>query len=459
MTLLAVDDDETQIELIRSVISSLDYPPVEYLSATNVKEALSVVAGSVVDLVLTDLHLPDGSGFDVLTGVKALSPAIAVVVMTAFADTREAVSLLKGGADDYLIKPTGREGIERIVVRVNERMALQHEALLPPDEGPAASPAVAGIIYRSESMAAVLSMASRAANSSATVLLSGESGTGKELVARFIHERSGRKGSFVAVSISALPESLVESELFGHLRGSFTGATMDRVGRFEEAEGGTLFLDEIGEISPLLQVKLLRTIQFGQIERVGENRTRKLDVRIVVATNKNLARMVEENRFRRDLYFRLNVIEISLPPLRERKEDIRLLVDYFIERFSERNRKAVKGITREALDLLHKRGFPGNIRELENAIERAVVLCRGEFIRIADLPPGPVEDGTGVPQAPAATSYHEAMRDFENKLIQGALGRNGGNQSAAARELGISERHLRSCLHRLQNPSPPPALD
>jgi len=451
MTLLAVDDDETQIELIRSIITAMDYPVVEYLDATNVADALGIVSKNVVDLVLTDLRLPDGTGFDVLTGIKALSPAIAVAVMTAYADTNEAVSLLKGGADDYLIKPTRRGDIERIIIRVNERMALQHEALLPPEGSSVASPAASGIVYSSETMAGVLSMASRAATSSATVLLSGESGTGKELVARFIHERSGRKGPFVAVSISALPETLVESEIFGHSKGSFTGASGDRMGRFEEADGGTLFLDEIGEISPLLQVKLLRVIQFGQIERVGENRTRSLDVRIVAATSKNLARMVEEHHFRRDLYYRLNVIEIGLPPLRERKEDIRYLVDHFIAVFGEHYGKTVSGITREAFDVLSKRPFPGNIRELENAIERAVVLCRGDFIRTVDLPADLAEDRQSEkPDLIAAkTDYRTAMHDFESRLIHEALNRNGGNQSAAARELGITERHLRSCLQRL----------
>jgi len=451
MTLLAIDDDETQIELLRTVCSALDYPPIEFLSAPGVKAGLRIASESVVDLVLCDLRMPDGSGFDLLAGVKALNPTIAVVVMTAYVDASEAVSLLKGGADDYLVKPTRREDIERIVVRVNERTALQREALLPPIEGPASSPAAAGIIYRSEAMAAALSLAARAATSRATVLLSGESGTGKELVARFIHERSARKGSFVAVNVSALPETLAESELFGHSRGSFTGASSDRAGRFEEAEGGTLFLDEIGEISAPLQVKLLRALQFGQIERVGENATRKLDVRIVAATNKELSRMVESGTFRRDLYHRLNVIEIRIPPLRERKEDIRLLVDYFIARFSERNGKRLSGATREAMDALMKRPFPGNVRELENCIERAVVLCRGEFIRAEDLPPeGPPEQvcaDSGLPGP--GTDYETAMRLFEKSLVLGALERAKGNQSAAARELGISERHFRSCLKRI----------
>ena len=451
MTLLAIDDDETQTEKLRILCAALEYPPVEYLSASGAAEGLEIARRNVVDLVLSDYRLPDGSGLDVLRGVKAMNPMITVAVMTAYADTCEAVELLKGGADDYLIKPTRREDIERLLLRVNERAALLHEALLPPIEGPTASPGANGIIYRSRVMAEAMSMAARAASSAATVLLSGESGTGKELVARFIHDRSARSGPFVAVNISALPESLAESELFGHSRGAFTGAGGDRMGRFEEAEGGTLFLDEIGEISPVIQVKLLRALQFGQIERVGENVVRKLDVRIVAATNRDLAELVERGQFRRDLYYRLNVIEIRLPALRERKEDIRLLVDHFISRFSERDGKVVRGLSREAFDSLVKRPFPGNVRELENYIERAVVLCRGELIRTEDLPAQ--DEGEPRPayasEGDLASGYESAMRDFERSLIARALERSHGNQSAAARELGISERHLRSCLKRL----------
>jgi DNA-binding NtrC family response regulator len=446
MTLLVIDDDETQIEKIRIICSALDYPSVAFLSATGVSDGLRIAAGEVVDLVLSDLRLLDGSGFDVLRGIKAMNPMIAVAMMTAYADTGEAVQLLKSGADDYLIKPTRKEDIERLLIRVNEKIALIHEALLPPSEGPTASPASSGIIYRSEVMARMMSMAARAAASAATVLITGESGTGKELVARFIHDRSSRSGAFVAVNISALSESLAESELFGHSRGAFTGAAVDRMGRFEEADAGTLFLDEIGETSPPLQVKLLRAIQFGQIERVGENVVRNLDVRIVAATNRKLSDLVAAGEFRSDLFYRLNVIVIDLPPLRERKDDIRILVDHFIKRYCERDRKTMRGITREALDNLVKRPFPGNVRELENIIERAVVLCRGDTIRLEDLPPS-------MESAPASVGdgdYERRMADFETELLESAIAGAKGNKSAAARALGITERHLRSRLERLR---------
>ena len=454
MTLLAIDDDPTQIELIRAVCGALDYPRVEFLEAADLGRGLSLAAERVVDLVLTDHRLPDGTAFDLLAGVKALNPLIPVAVMTAYDDAREAVALLKSGADDYLVKPTRREDLERLVLRVNERSLLVHEAFLPPAGGPFATPEAAGIAYRGETMARMMSVAARAAESSATVLVTGESGTGKELVARFIHERSGRKGPFVAVNISALPESLAESELFGHSKGAFTGAASDRAGRFEEANGGTLFLDEIGEISAPLQVKLLRAIQFGLVERVGENSSRPADARIVAATNRDLSSLVAKGSFRRDLYYRLNVIQIRLPPLRERKEDIKLLVERFIARFSARQGRKVVGITREALDLLMKRDFPGNVRELENLIERAVVLCRGELVRTEDIPAAEIEaEPPGAcAEDLAEAGYESAMRSFEGRLLERALDRAGGNKSAAARELGITERHLRSRLEHLGRP-------
>jgi len=451
MTLLAIDDDMTQIALIRAICEALGYPEVDLLEAEDMRGGLKLAAENVVDLVLTDLRLPDGTGFDILAGVKALNPLIPVAVMTAFDDAREAVALLKAGADDYLVKPTRKEDIERLVLRVNEKSTLMREALLPPAEGPAASPAAAGIAYRSNVMARMMSVAARAAESSATVLITGESGTGKELVARFIHDRSGRTGPFVAVNISALPESLAESELFGHRKGAFTGADSDRAGRFEEANGGTLFLDEIGEISAMLQVKLLRAIQFGLIERIGENASRRADARIVAATNRDLPALVTKGSFRRDLFYRLNVIEIKLPPLRERKEDIMLLVERFITRFRERHGKQVQGITREALDLLSKRSFPGNVRELENMIERAVVLCRGDLIRTEDLPPEAFDaEGSPIEQGEAnEAGYEDAMRSFERRMVERALEKASGNKSAAARALGMTERHLRSRIEHL----------
>lgn len=443
MTILAIDDDPTQIERLRLLCATMEYPEIEFLSAETVAGGLSSIYEKVIDLVLTDLRLPDGSGIDVLTRTKLLNPLIPVVVMTAYSDPKEAVSILKNGADDYLVKPTDPADIQKLILRIHEKNLLVRESFLPPSRDAVTAPVMSGIIYRSDSMARVMRTAARCADSDATVLVSGESGTGKELAARFIHDRGRRKSKpFVAVNISALPESIAESELFGHRRGAFTGAEADRVGRFEEASGGTLFIDEIGEVSLSLQVKLLRAIQFGVIERIGENKPRTLDVRIIAATNRDLGALVSEGKFRKDLFYRLNVIGLFIPPLRARKEDIGPLIDHFIERFNERNSREVTGLSREAMDRLMKHSFPGNVRELENIIERAVVLCAGNLILERDLP---TLDAGG-----EAVGYEEIMNRFERKLLADAIKAAGGNKSAAARNLCISERHLRSRLERLQ---------
>ncbi|MFA6508751.1 MAG: sigma-54 dependent transcriptional regulator [Treponemataceae bacterium] len=443
MTVLAIDDDPAQLARLRLLCEAMQYPQIEFLSAETVASGLAIIWDKVIDLVLTDLHLPDGSGLDVLTRTKALNPLIPIVIMTAYSDPKEAVNLLKEGADDYLVKPMDPEDVERLILRIHEKNVLIRESFLPPSREAVAAPAVAGIIYRGAAMAGVMSVAARCADSGATVLLSGESGTGKELVARFIHERGSRREKpFIAVNISALPESMAESELFGHRRGAFTGADSDRVGRFEEADGGTLFIDEIGDITATLQVKLLRAIQFGVIERVGENTPRKLNVRIIAATNRSLADLVDEGKFRKDLYYRINVIDIGLPSLRSRKEDIAPLIDHFIAHFNTRNARHVRGLTREAMDTLMKHSFPGNVRELENIIERAVVLCSGDLILERDLP-SLNTDGE------ISMDYELTMKRFERKILDDALLVVGGNKSAAARNLGITERHLRSRLERL----------
>lgn len=449
MSVLAIDDDAAQLERLRVFFGRMEYPPVDYRAVETASEGMEILRSDVVDLVLTDLRLGDSSGLEVLARSKALNPLVPVVVMTAFSDAREAVEILKGGADDYLIKPTSYAEIEKVLLRVHEKNLLVREAFLPPSEGPAASPATAGIIYRGAAMANVLRLAARCADSDATVLLNGESGTGKELVARFIHDRSPRRdGPFVPVNISALAVALAESELFGHKRGAFTGASSDRVGRFEEADGGTLFIDEVGDVDPSVQVKLLRAVQFGIVERVGENQPRQLDVRIVCATHRDLPRLVAEGRFRTDLYYRLNVISVDLPPLRARKEDIPVLAEAFVARYNERYGRSVRGFTREAMARLMKHSFPGNVRELENIVERAVVLCPSEYIRERDLP-HLAEAGLEAVGDEGRPGFEEAVARYERRLIEEALRAAGGNKSAAARSLGITERHLRSRLARL----------
>ncbi|MCA1950880.1 MAG: sigma-54 dependent transcriptional regulator [Treponema sp.] len=446
MTILAIDDDPAQLERLALIFKHIQYPPVEYLTAETKQEGLQLAHDQVIDLVFTDLRLPDGDGIEVLNAIKQMNPMIPVVVMTAFSDAREAVEILKQGADDYLVKPTNAEEIEKMVLRIYEKGVLIREAFLPPAEGKESSPASAGIIYQGNKMAQVMQTAARCAESDATIVVCGESGTGKELVARFIHERSLRKNQpFVAVNISALAESLAESELFGHKKGAFTGADTDRIGRFEMANGGTLFIDEIGDIPVAIQVKLLRAIQFGTIERLGENTPRQLNVRIIAATNRNLSALVEQGVFRKDLYYRINVITLELPPLRHRKEDIPVLVEHFINKFNERNHRNVRGLSREAMNALMHHDFPGNVRELENIIERAVVLCRGDIILERDLPPL----NKNAPWQMVEKPYEQQMAEFERSLIEKALNDTKGNKSAAARALGITERHLRSRLERL----------
>ncbi len=447
MTIVAIDDDPVQLERLSLICKHISYPSIEYYAAENIDDGIQLVKEKVVDLVITDLRLPEGSGIDVLREVKRLNPLISVVIMTAYSDVQEAVEILKEGADDYLVKPLRQDALEKLVLRINEKNILIRESFLPPVEIKESYPVVAGIVYTSSKMATVMQIAARSAESDAIVVVSGESGTGKELIARFIHEQSLRRtGPFVAVNISALAESLAESELFGHRRGAFTGADIDRIGRFELAHGGTLFIDEVGDISLNLQAKLLRAIQFGIIERVGENTPSQLDVRIIAATNRNLETLVLEGRFRKDLFYRINVITIEIPPLRERKEDIPALVDHFIKIFNQKNHRNVQRISREAMNRLLQYDFPGNVRELENIIERAVVLCRGDVILERDLPAFTKE---AVLQQHANLSYKETMVQFERSLIEKALQEFKGNKSAAARSLGITERHLRSRLERL----------
>jgi DNA-binding NtrC family response regulator len=453
LNVLIIDDDPTQVALLEAICGSQDYPTVSSRSAATGREGLSLLAGSQVDLVLTDYRLPDMNGLDVLGEVKAVNPLVSVVIMTAFENAREAVAILKAGADDYLIKPTAGADISHLLVRAHERLTLHREegAIRAEIEQ---SFGTSEVVFKSRAIMSILQTAARSAASDTTVLITGESGTGKELIARMIH-RTGRRADkpFVTVNISALSESLVESELFGHRKGSYTGATEDRVGRFEQANRGTIFIDEIGDITPSLQVKLLRTIQFGEVQRIGENELRRLDVRIIAATNRDLEAMVKDRAFRADLYYRLNVIPIKVPALRQRREDIPVLVDSFIARFNAKHGASIVGISREAMDALMRHDFPGNVRELENLVERAVVLARGETLLRRDFPdvggpgPGAAPEPNSLPEG--AGSLEDKVRAFETGLVTEALEKTRGNQSRAAEALGISERHLRSRMEKL----------
>lgn len=441
--ILVIDDEPAQRTVLAGFLRKRGF---EAFEAAAVEEALALVRTRTVDLVLTDLRMPGGGGLALLEGVRALNPEIPVIVMTAFGTVASAVDAMKKGAADYLTKPIDLDELEVLIGRTLERRALvaENRALREQLE---TRYRLAGLDTSNRRMAEAINTAARAAGSRATVLIRGESGTGKELLARAIHFASPRaKGPLVAVNMAALPETLIESELFGHERGAFTGADREHRGRFELADGGTLFLDEIGDLPKATQARLLRVLQEQAFERLGGTRSIRVDVRVLAATNRDLEAMVKQGEFREDLYYRLNVVAIELPPLRARREDIPLLVDQFLRRFAAESRSAVTSVSREAMDLLVKYDYPGNVRELENIVHRAVVLARGSTVATSDLPIHVAQlrsEGQ-----PAPSGFVDRVAEYERALIIEALERAGGVQTRAARELGMSERHLRYKLRK-----------
>jgi DNA-binding NtrC family response regulator len=449
LSILIIDDEESQLKSLKSFLQRRDF---EVFTATNGEQGFDIITSQQIDVILTDYRMPKWDGFTLLKKVKEYNPEIDVVVMTAYGSVEDAVSIMKAGAYDYLSKPIDLDELESLLSRIREKRFLVSENKLLKEQLEQKFK-FDSIISESREMEEVLNTAGRVANSKASVLVRGESGTGKELIAKAIHYASPRKDKpFVTVNISSLSENLLESELFGHEKGSFTGASQQRIGRFEEANGGTLFIDEVGDIPLQAQVKLLRAVQFSEIQRLGGNSTISVDVRIITATHRNLEEMIANNDFREDLFYRLNVVSICIPPLRKRKSDIPILVSHFIEKYSVINQKNVLAPSSEAMDHLMKYSYPGNIRELENIIERAVVLCRDEYITKSDLPnqinkisekklfdPTDLEDG-----------YEQKVKSFETDIILEALNRTNGNKSAAARLLNITERHLRSRMDILE---------
>lgn len=446
--ILVIDDEPMQITSIKSFLQRRNYT---VFTANSGPEGLEIVREGHVDLIISDFRMPEMNGLGVIREVKKINPEIPVVLMTAYTDIDDAVQVLKEGAYDYLSKPIDLEELEMIIQKIRERNYLVSENKLLKEQL-FEKYKFDAIISQSGEMEQVLNTAGRVAKSKATVLIRGESGTGKELIARAIHYSSDRRDKpLITVNCAALSENLLESELFGHEKGSFTGAVAQRIGRFEQANGGTLFIDEVGDIAIQTQVKLLRALQFGEFERVGGSQTIKVDVRVLTATNRNLEALIQQGLFREDLFYRINVITINIPPLRERKTDIPVLIRHFIDKYARENGKQITGISKEAQDYLMKYHFPGNVRELENLIERAVVMAREEIITTQDLPSGLslTSEQSILDPYNFADDYLTKVAAFEKAMILQALEMKKGNQSQAARLMGISERHLRSRMQKL----------
>jgi len=425
---LVVDDEAIIRESLYDWLSDAGY---EVSTAENGPQALEIIQKEKPSIAIVDLMMPGMDGIELLKRAKEISPNIEVIIITAYASIPTAITAMREGAYDYIEKPFCPEKAELLIKKLVEHQRLVEENVSL-HQKLAERYRFENIIAKSPKMQQIIEVIKVIAKSNATVLITGESGTGKELVARAIHSQSHRKDKpFVAVSCAALPETLLESELFGHERGAFTGAHAQRKGKFETANKGTLFLDEIGEMSANIQVHLLRVLEEKEFTRVGGNELIKVDVRVISATNKDMKKAVANRQFREDLYYRLNVVTIELPPLRERKEDITLLAQHFLNKFAVENQKEVTDFSPEATDFLLKYEWPGNVRELENAIERAVILAKNSYIEVADLPQESLTVARSTPQG-------ESLEEIEINHILNIFNETGGNYSKAAKILGIS---------------------
>src|SRR5919109_2262245 len=442
--ILLVDDEPLNLDLLEQELGELGYAIAK---ADGGRAALDMLAAVSPDLVLLDYQMPGMNGFEVLSEIKKKQPELPVIMITAYGTIERAVEAIKSGADDFVTKPFDPDHLALVVKKALEQARLRSEVDLLTRELAGRYRLVAG---KSTAMARVIEDAKKAASSKATVLLLGESGTGKELFARSIHDWSERAGRpYVTINCVGLSKELLESELFGHERGAFTGAHQLKKGKMELADGGTVFLDEVGDISQDLQTKLLRFLQERDFERVGGTDPIHVDVRIIAATNRNLEVSVKDGHFREDLYHRLNVIPIILPPLRERREDISALTHYFMERFSLETKKSFTEITQQAEEKLVAYDWPGNVRELANVIERAVVLAQGSKIDVNDLPSRIITPVQGM-RSEESVSYREALEDSRRHLITKALTQAHGNRAAAARALGLHEKYLLRLMKTLR---------
>jgi two-component system nitrogen regulation response regulator GlnG len=481
MDKLLLVDDEADVQY--SFRRIFDSPEVELNTASSGEEALTAIPRFKPDLVLMDVRMGGINGLETLRRLRQIDSKVPVIMMTAYGTTQTAIEAMKLGAYDYLLKPFDVPKLKEIVFTAlkaarDMKRVVSYQPLLESEDYEV------GVVGRSEAMQKVFKLIGQLAASDATALITGESGTGKELVARAIYHHSKRsENAFLAINCAAIPENLLESELFGHEKGAFTGANTQRIGKFEQCNGGTIFLDEIGDMSLPTQTKILRVLQNGTFERVGGNQPVKVDVRVIAATNKPLEEAVAKREFREDLFYRLNVVRIEIPPLRERKADIRLLVNYFLKKIAQRQKQNPKSISPEALDFLEQNSWPGNVRELENVMQRAIVVTKGDVILPLDLPasvlqslPRPVQNSATAPLAEAGRASQAVAADesdlaamgralfqwargnsslkvipaVERELIINALAETKGNQVQAAKLLGITRATLRKRVEKFK---------
>ena len=434
-TLLLVDDEPNSLKVLSSVLKKEGFATHTALDA---ESAWKVFTENAVHGVITDLKLPGKSGLDLLEWVKVAEPDMPVIMITAYGSIENAVQAMKLGAYNYLTKPVNPDELLLLVNSALEHSSLEKENVELRRQLQS-SVSMGNMVGKSKSMQEIFNLVAKVAEYGSNILVSGETGTGKELVARAIHSSGAQSTPFVTIDCAAIPETLLESELFGHVKGAFTGATESKKGQIEQAHGGTLFLDEVGELPLTLQKKFLRFLQNKEFVRVGCTRRRTVDVRIIAATNKNLEQEVQSGTWREDLFYRLNVIQVELPPLRERKEDIPLLVSHFLNKYNALNKKAVLGVSSQVAETFDMYDWPGNVRELENVVERGVVLCSGDRISQSCLPPHLARIETEENR-----SGELNLLDMEKDIITRALDREDWNQSAAARALGISRKQLRT---------------
>jgi two-component system response regulator PilR (NtrC family) len=447
--ILVVDDEQSMREFLEIFFRREGF---EVVTTGDVDSALIAIESDDFDVVISDVKMPGRSGLDLLQAVKEISPETIVIMITAFATTETAIAAMKQGAYDYITKPFKVDELRLVVEKALEKklLTLENRRLRTELRSQLKNRSLVGT---SPAMQKVYDLIGQVAGTKTNVLISGDSGTGKELVARAIHDQSERRDRpFVAVNCGAIPENLLESELFGHVKGAFTGAVQNKAGLFEMADEGTLFLDEVAELPPPLQVKLLRVIQDKTLRRVGGTSDHRVDVRIVAATNRKLEEEISSGRFRDDLYYRLNVIQITIPPLRERMEDVPLLIQHFVEKYAAEAGKWVQGIDNAATERILAYDFPGNVRELENVIERAVALCPDGVIELETLPPTILDPKRGETKSllpVGGGNLDEMMNDFERSLLGEAMERCGGVKKKAAALLGISFRSFRYRFEKL----------